>query len=306
MMSVAKISHIGDSHALSSAQILNEQANKIDVTLNGVAETLLIPLLARAYDATTKNPILGDFYAKDVLVKLDYDFSKAQLAPVHHLSVAMRTRQFDQWTTSFLTSNPRAIVLHLACGLDSRAQRLDWDSEVQWIDVDLPEVVSLRRQILPVSFPGRNYQLIAASVIETAWLDQLPNDRPTIVIMEGLLSYLTEDNVKSLFSRLVNKFRRGELLFECVNTAMLHSLRQGRLTAVEQTGAKFHWGIDDLQELQRFHPQLEAVESISYLAASGVEKLPLASRFTMFLYSWFPSLRNQIRFVRARFESQQE
>jgi O-methyltransferase involved in polyketide biosynthesis len=44
-------------------------------------------------------------------------------------------------------------VSHLACGLDAWAHRISWSNNtrgmVRWIDVDLPEVVDLRRKLLP-------------------------------------------------------------------------------------------------------------------------------------------------------------
>jgi O-methyltransferase involved in polyketide biosynthesis len=252
---------------------LTEQQVKVEVTLKGVAETLFIPLAARAFDATTQRPILGDSYVKGVLDKLDYDFDKAALTPGNCAKVALRTRQFDRWTASFLAAHPHSTVLHLACGLDSRAQRVEWGSDVRWIDVDLPEVVALRRQVLPQSFSKRDYRLIGASVTDSTWLEDIPVDRPTVVVMEGLLSYLIEEDVEGLLSRLVERLQEGELLFECVNVAVLSSLRKGNINSVERTGAQFNWAVDDLKKVQDIHPNLEILESILFFFAPGVDLL---------------------------------
>lgn len=274
---------------------------KVNVTLKGVAETLFIPLAARSLDANSQKPILGDSYAKDVLDRLDYDIDKATLPPAHCAKIALRARHFDRWTASFLAAHPHSTVLHLGCGLDSRAQRVEWGSDVRWIDVELPEVVALRRQIFSESFSGRDYQLIGASVTDSAWLDDIPADRPTVVVMEGLLSYLTEEQVEGLLLRLVNRLQEGELIFECLNLVVLNSARKGNLNAIERTGAKFQWGIDDLKKLLDLHPRLELLETINFLEAPGVEELPLLSRVTMYLLSWIPSARNSARFVRFGF-----
>lgn len=281
-------------------QLVGQNA-KIDVSLKGVAETLIIPLAARAFDASAAKPILGDPYAKDVLDKLDYDFDKAALPPYQAAGVAVRARQFDRWIISFLAAHPRSTVLHLACGLDSRSQRLDWRDEVRWIDVDLPEVIALRRQVLPESLPGREYQLVAASVTDESWLEDIPADRPTAVVMEGLLSYLMEDDVKALLSRLVNHLREGELMFECVNPTVLSSLRKGHVEAVERTGAEFHWAVEDPKELEDVHPHLKLLETLRFFEAPGVENFPLITRATMYILSWIPSVRDSARFLRFKF-----
>lgn len=274
---------------------------RVDVTLKGVAETLFIPLAARAFDAATQRPILGDVYAQDVLDKLDYDFDKATMAPSNCAKVVLRTRQFDRWTASFLAAHPQATVLHLGCGLDSRVQRVEWGGDTRWIDVDLPEVIALRRNVLPLSFSGRDYRLIGASVTESAWLEDIPADRPTVVVMEGLLSYLIEEDVRGLLSRLVDRLHEGELLFECVNAAVLSALRKGAIKPVERMGAQFQWAVDDLKKLEDIHPHLEMVESICFVEAPGVEELSLVSRASMYLLSWIPSARESVRFVRFRF-----
>lgn len=66
------------------------------------------------------------------------------------------------------------MVLHLACGLDSRAQRVDVPDTALWYDVDLPAVMDLRRELFKES---TRYRMIAASVVDRAWLDQVPGDR---------------------------------------------------------------------------------------------------------------------------------
>jgi O-methyltransferase involved in polyketide biosynthesis len=281
-----------------------EKAGKVKVTLTGVTETLLIPLVGRAMDATTRSPILGDRYAKEVMEKLDYDFGKLPMPPTHAAGVALRTRFYDRWTAGFLATHPRSTVLHLACGLDSRHRRVDWGDDVLWIDVDLPEVVALRRQVLSDSLPGRGYRLIEADITQDTWIDSIPTetDRPILVVMEGLLSYLQPDEGKHVLGQIVRRFSEGELHFDCMSSKTLSASRQhADKTAVSQTGSVFKWGIDDLKDIEEIHPRLRLLESIRYLEAPGVEQFPFFSRAAFYLMSWVPSLRDSVRFVRFGF-----
>ena len=71
---------------------------------------------------------------------------------------------------------------------------------VDWFDVDYPEVIELRRKL----YPARDgYHLIASSVTEPGWLDQVPRDRPAMVVAEGLTPYLGVEEGPQLFSRLL-------------------------------------------------------------------------------------------------------
>ena len=279
-------------------QALSERAK---VNLTGVTETLLIPLLGRAADAVTERPILGDPYAKGVVEKLDYDFAKLPIPPSHAGAVALRTRFYDRWASAFLAAHPHATVLHLACGLDSRNQRVQWGPNVRWIDIDLPEVVELRRRVLPTSLPGQDYQLVAADITDDAWLKEIPTDRPVLVVMEGLLSYLLPEDSTGLLRRLVETFKEGELHFDSMNAKVLSAGNKQTKAAVSQTGAKFQWAVDDLKDIEKIHPRLRLIEAVRYVEAPGVEELPLMTRVAYYMLTWVPSLRDSVRFVRFGF-----
>ncbi len=122
-----------------------------------------------------------------------------------------RSAHFDNWARQFLAVNPEAIVLHLGCGLDSRYYRLDPGPGVEWYDVDYPDVAALRRQL----FPAREHcHIVAASVTDPAWLADVPADRPTLMIGEGLTMYLTEADGVALLRRIVEHAPSGELQFD--------------------------------------------------------------------------------------------
>ncbi|RWA09881.1 hypothetical protein EKO27_g5220 [Xylaria grammica] len=279
---------------------LQQMAERTKVTLTGVTETLLIPLVGRAIDATTPSPILADPYAKGVIEKLDYDFGRLPMPHTHAAGVALRTRFYDRWTAAFLGSHPHATVLHLACGLDSRNQRVEWGPNVRWIDVELPEVVELRRRVLPTSLPGRDYQLLAADLTEDAWLEEIPTDRPVLVVMEGLVSYLEPDDATGLLRRLAEKLKEGEgeLHFDCMNATVLLASQKDRKAAVSRTGSVYKWAVDDLKDVEKIHPDLKLVEAVRYLEAPGIEEFPLLSRIGYYMLSWVPSFRDGVRFVR--------
>lgn len=276
---------------------LQEHA-KARVNLSGVAKTLLIPLIARAYDAASSNAILGDPYAQQTIDKLSFDQDAMTMTPFQCAGVCLRTSQFDNWTTAFLKKNPCATVVHLACGLDSRMQRVPWANDSCWYDIDLPEVIELRKQVLPTSIPDRTYSLLAANILDHTWVENIPNDKPVLIIMEGLLSYLREDEVKGLLLLLCERFKHGEMIFECISTIVLERVAKKPLKAVSDTGAIFQWATDDPKSLEGIYTGVRLAESVCFVEANGIEKLTLFNRVIMYLMSWIPSLRTAAQFVR--------
>lgn len=276
---------------------------KIAIKLDGVAKTLLIPLIARAYDNTLPVPIIGDPYAKDVLEKIEFNADAMSMTPFKNGSIALRASQLDRWAVAFLKNNDNATVLHLACGFDSRMQRVEWGEKTRWIDIDLPEVIELRRKIQPVSLPGRDYSLLGVDVLDENWMhDTGEVSGPVLVIMEGLLAYLPEKDARGLLQRICQTFSEGEMVFESVSSVALKWLnRPESLKAVSDTGAVFRSSIDDPMALEDLHPHLKLAESVPVVQAPGTEKFPLLSRMLIYFSSWFPNGRDSARLLRFQF-----
>ena len=113
-------------------------------------------------------------------------------------------------------------MLHLGCGLDTRVFRIDPSATVRWYDVDLPDVIELRRQLYPAR-PG--YEMIAASVADLQWLDSIPGDTPVLVVAEGLVQYLPVDDRGALFNRITEQFPSGEIIFDAYGRATTRGAR---------------------------------------------------------------------------------
>jgi O-methyltransferase involved in polyketide biosynthesis len=87
---------------------------QVRVQLSEAQETLLVTLYGRAWDARAQQPILGDTMAAAAVEQMDYDFRRAKVNPRMAASVAVRAKQFDDWTAEFLAVHDQAIVVHLA------------------------------------------------------------------------------------------------------------------------------------------------------------------------------------------------
>ncbi len=212
---------------------------KLHVDLSGAPQTMLATFYAKALDAGLDNPILGDRWARDIVDRLDYDWSKTTITARNSPAVTTRSAHFDNWARQFLAVHPEAVVLHLGCGLDSRYYRLDPAPTVEWYDVDYPEVADLRGQLFP---PREHCHLVAASVTDPAWLAEVPADRPTLMIGEGLTMYLTAADGEALLRRVVEHAPSGELQFDAFNRFGIRA--QWTNAVVTRAGAKLYWGID--------------------------------------------------------------
>ena len=119
-------------------------------TADPVSQTLLIPLWARAVEQREPQPLVIDPIAAAVVEQVNYDWSQIRLSRGDLAQCVVRLREFDRFVRDFLQRHPAAAVVHLGCGLDARFQRVD-NGQVRWFDLDLPDVIAVRRRLLPES-----------------------------------------------------------------------------------------------------------------------------------------------------------
>ncbi|MGI5212127.1 class I SAM-dependent methyltransferase [Plantactinospora sp. CA-290183] len=259
--------------------------------------TNLATLYGRALDARADNPILADPTAEDAVRRIDYDFGKFGMNNDLAISVAARAKVFDDWTRRFLAGHPDATVLHLGCGMDSRVHRLDPPPTVRWFDVDFPTVIALREQI----YPGRDgYRMIGASVTDPGWLAQVPTDRPTLVVAEGLTMYLPPEEGAALLRRLAATLPGGEMTFDFYSRTGIKLQKTNPV--VRRAGATLRWGIEDPRELEPLGLTLVECLDASYFATSDVlSRLSPAMRWRVRLAALVPAFRSMGRMLRYRF-----
>jgi O-methyltransferase involved in polyketide biosynthesis len=146
--------------------------------LSGVAETLLIPLYVRALESKRPDALLVDEKAVAFVTERERELSRIKgihIDETDRTTLILRNREFDRKVRTFSEQHPHAVVVHVGSGLDSRFERVD-DGEVDWYDLDLPEVIALRRRLLGDA-SGR-YHLLSTSVLDDAWMSSIAAHHP--------------------------------------------------------------------------------------------------------------------------------
>ncbi|GAA2708391.1 MULTISPECIES: class I SAM-dependent methyltransferase [Streptomyces] len=268
------------------------------VALHGAPETMLATLYGRALDSRAAHPVLGDAEAARTVRLIDYDFRRTGVTRTGAAVIALRARVLDEWTIAFLSRHPAATVLHLACGLDGRVRRVAPGPAVCWVDVDYPEVTAVRERLLRPP-AGGDYRLIGSSVTDGDWLRQVPADRPTAVVFEGLSMYLHKADGERLIRNLTARFPRGELFFDAFTTFGIRL--EGLIPPVRRAGATLHWAVDDPREPQAWHEGLRCLDVVRLCEAPGAERLPPAGRLGLWVTARTPGLRDAWRLLRYAF-----
>jgi O-methyltransferase involved in polyketide biosynthesis len=218
--------------------------------LSGVAETLLITLYIRAMESQRPDAIVKDERAEAVVRGLDQESLRKTLGLTDDFSrvaVILKGREFDRLAQDFLRRCPDAVVVHIGCGLDTRFERVD-NGRVEWYDLDLPEVIELRRSL--VGGEGARHHFLACSVLDSSWLDTMStqHQRPFLFLAEGVFMYFEGAQVKWLVLTLRDRFPGAELVFDAFSPFMrwAHNVKVTRT----RVGAYLHWGLKHGQDLE--------------------------------------------------------
>jgi len=227
-----------------------------------LAETLLIPLYARAVEAQRPDALVRDDQVVAMIGQIDYDFSRIKLLAHDQVGIILRVRQFDRRARDFLARHPDAVVVHIGCGLDTRFERVaERNGGVEWYDLDLPEVMELRQKLVGQAPRGHS---LACSVFDADWLDTVSvhRARPFLFVAEGVLPYFEQAQVKELVQRLKERFPGAELVCDAM-TPLVVWLHNWEL-AFSKIGARLHWGLRDPRDVEKWGAGIRLLDKWYY------------------------------------------
>ena len=114
-----------------------------------VVETTLIPLYMRAKESLRSDAILKDPMAERIIAGIDYDFSKLDNAPLSYVGCVVRGRYYDARVRKFISEHQNPVIVNIGCGLDTRYQRIEDRRNAVFYELDLPELMEIRRKLIP-------------------------------------------------------------------------------------------------------------------------------------------------------------
>jgi O-methyltransferase involved in polyketide biosynthesis len=236
------------------------KSDQVDIHLDGVPETMLIPLWNRASDAGGPDPLLDDPMAVELVRRIDYDFAGRFGRP--SVTHAIRSRYSDELIRRFLARHPAAVVVALGEGLETQLWRVD-DGSVRWYSIDLAPAVAARRRLLPAH--PRNVP-IEGSALDLAWLDAVPAGVPVFVSAAGLLMYFQPSEVATLLRAIAGRFAGGELFFDSIPPWFSRKTLRGWALSTRYTAPPMPFGLRlmDVPALFGQAPGLVPLEVLTY------------------------------------------
>jgi methyltransferase (TIGR00027 family) len=231
---------------------------------------------ARMLDAAQDQPICGDDYAK--LFMCDYGmavFDRFKTLELSNSSIIVRHRIMDDMLRQLLYANHDLTIVTIGAGFDSRPYRLNGG---HWFELDEPELIAYKDILLPSEHcdnPLHREPIDFAKEDLVDKLLQLPHNGPVVFVLEGVVIYLSENDVQNLLGELDYEFPRHRLMCDLVNREMVDKYGQSLSQTVMEMGAPFQ--SVDHPEAIFVQSGYQAREAVSVMDASvdfGINLVP--------------------------------
>ena len=185
-----------------------------------------------------------------MLGRLDLPFERFDV-PYRGLAArlhAQRVRTVDAALRRVLAGAPDATVVALGEGFETQFWRVD-NGRLRWLTLDLPEVVAVRRVVLP---DGSRNRTLAGSAADADWTAQVDRGRPVIITAQGLLPYFERDELHRLLTAWARLLPGAWLLFDAVTAPLQAARRRNRLPEGYRA-PDWTWTVDagELRRLRR-------------------------------------------------------
>jgi methyltransferase (TIGR00027 family) len=157
-------------------------------------------------------------------------------------SFIARTLLVDRLVTR-LVKHGVDLVVNLAAGLDTRPYRMALPSTLRWIEVELPELLADKTAALANETPRCRLERVALDLANVAARRDLfarlsQEARRVLVITEGLVVYLSDQDAVSLAEDLAGTPTFHRWALDMISPALMQRMQKGGgLKSLEQAGA---------------------------------------------------------------------
>jgi methyltransferase (TIGR00027 family) len=159
-----------------------------------------------------------------------------------------RTVRFDQIISQQIKQGTD-MLLNLAAGLDTRPYRMDLPPSLRWIEVDLPAMIDYKEQVLRAEKPRCALERVRLDLADVEARRKLfetlgSKAKKVLVVSEGILSYLTRDEVSALGRDLAARPSFRDWAIELASPGLLKML-QKELTVLSEAGSPLKFGPEE-------------------------------------------------------------
>jgi methyltransferase (TIGR00027 family) len=218
--------------------------------IRDVSDTARWVAVYRARETERTDAIFRDPYARALAGERGEQIAKAMpFGEENAWSFVARTYLFDMFVDKAIADGVD-LVVNLAAGLDARPYRMTLPASLRWVEVDLPEILEYKTEVLGSATPRCALERVPLDLANEdarrGLFDRLGRTATrALVLSEGLLIYLMADEVGALSRDLARPASFAYWAVDLVSPGLLGMLQQRIGAAVAAAGAPYVFGPAD-------------------------------------------------------------
>jgi methyltransferase (TIGR00027 family) len=246
-------------------------------TFQPVSKTAYYCCGVRALDAAAAHPICGDQYAERFMSSDAWTlFERFRGLRAPNASNIARHRLIDDLLRARLARQPDTAIVIIGAGFDARAFRLPGG---HWVELDEPALINVKESQLPVREARNPLTRVAirfgSEPLEAA-LAPFRGLTDPVVVLEGILPYLSAAEVRGLLQAVRNSFSRPTLICDLTTLAFArrYAGKIGKL--IRELGAPYgRLEVEPLELIQAAGFRLTSRQSaVGEAVALGMLRIP--------------------------------
>ncbi|HTI38546.1 MAG TPA: SAM-dependent methyltransferase [Vicinamibacterales bacterium] len=257
--------------------------------IENISDTARWVAVYRARETERPDPVFRDPFARRLAGARGEEIARAHTyTEANDWPFVARTYMFDAVIAGEVERGVDTVVC-LASGLDARPYRMELPESLRWIEIDLPEIIEYKQSVLAGEKPRCVLERVAQDLADEAGrrtlFDRIARKtRRALVISEGLLVYLTDDQVVSLAHDLTARRPFERWAADLANPGVLGLMQRVMSEHVDQAGIPFRFGpAEGPAFFQRAGWKTVEIRS-SFRTAANLNRLPPELR----TYAQFP------------------
>jgi methyltransferase (TIGR00027 family) len=218
--------------------------------IHNISDTARWAAFYRAKESERPDALFRDRLAQLLAGKRGEEIAATMPFFEHHSwTWVTRTYLFDQFINEQVAQGAD-MVINLAAGLDARPYRMALPPTLRWIEVDLPELLAYKEELLAEEKPNCELERVRLNLSNVAARRELfdrlgQTARKALIVTEGLIIYFSRDEVASLAEDLARSPSFQRWTTDVASPGLLAMLQKNLGGPLGQGGASLKFGPEE-------------------------------------------------------------
>jgi methyltransferase (TIGR00027 family) len=184
-----------------------------DAIIGDVSDTAFWVAYYRAKENERAKPLFHDPFAQALIGTRGKALAEAmpKIGRYTEWTVIARTVIIDRFIEQAIQEGVDAII-NVGAGLDTRPYRMNLPEDLPWIEVDYANIIEHKNRVLKFEKPKCQLTFVALDLANTEqqkefFISAVPDAKKVLILTEGVIPYLSPDQVSVLAQNLLAQER---------------------------------------------------------------------------------------------------